>query len=52
MQIDLRNLDLVKDLLTVINDEIKDNSVYYRQLYLKLKKVMDKYEERVNEDKD
>ena len=43
MLIDLRNLDLVEDLLVVIDEEIKDNPQHYRKLTNKLQDVLDKY---------
>jgi len=49
MKIDIRNLDLVKDLLQTVNDEIKNNPIKYSELNGKLIKVLDKYEEELDE---
>ena len=43
MTIDIRNLDLVKDLLIVVNDEINNNPEKYVDLAYKLREVLRKY---------
>ena len=39
MTIDIRNLDLVKDLLVVVNDEINNHPEKYKELNEKLLKI-------------
>ncbi len=43
MLINIRNLDLVKDLLEAIDEELKENPKHYRKLIDKLQDVLDKY---------
>ena len=43
MTIDVRNLDLVKDLLIVVNDEINNNPEKYNELAYNLREVLRKY---------
>jgi len=49
MEIDLRNLDLVKDLLTIINDELNQRPFYYKDLRKKLLSKMEEYKESEEE---
>jgi hypothetical protein len=43
MLINIRNLDLVKDLLVVVDGELKENPQHYSKLIDKLQEVLDKY---------
>ncbi len=45
MKLDIRNLDLVKKLLTAVNDEINSNPEKYSSLIVKMSKIMDTYKE-------
>jgi len=45
MEINLRNLDLVKDLLQIVNDELELNPDYHSDLIHKLKDVLTKHKE-------
>jgi len=49
MTIDIRNLDLVKDLLQAVNDEIKNNPIKYSELNGKLINILNEYEEELDE---
>lgn len=44
MKINLSNLDLTKELLTVINDEIEAHPKYYARLGSKLLVILKKYQ--------
>ena len=43
MTIDVRNLDLIKDLLIVVNDEINNNPEKYVDLVYNLRQILRKY---------
>jgi len=47
MKLDIRNLDLVKELLTAVNDEINNNPEKYSSLIFKMSRIMNKYKEDV-----
>lgn len=46
MLIDVRNLDLTKELLEVMDDEIKSNPQKYDSLIKRLQIVLNKYKDR------